>query len=110
MTVYGTAKYDGTTYTLYGQPGSTFIDELNRLANGGEYPDRSIYLEEAGAANKWAGTFGKQTVGALNYKFSPTRKPPAFVDIPKVCNQLAGFSNNPAKSEEAVTALRTIAS
>jgi hypothetical protein len=110
MTVYGTANYNGTTYTLYGQLGSTFIDELNRLANGGEYPDRSVYLEEAGAANKWAGTSGKQTVGALNYKFSSTRQPPAFSDIPKICNELAGMSNNPALSQEAVTALRTIAS
>lgn len=110
MTVYGTANYNGTTYTLYGQPGSTFIDELNRLANGGEYPDRSIYLEEAGAANKWASTTGKQTVGALNYKVSSTRRPYDFNDIPKVCNELAGMSNNPALSQEAVTALRTIAS
>ena len=110
MTVYGTANYNGTTYTLYGQPGSTFIDELNRLANGGEYPDRSVYLEEAGAANKWAGTQGKQTVGALNYKFSSTRRPYDFNDTSKVCNELAGMSNNPALSQEAVTALRTIAS
>ena len=107
MTVYGTATYNGTTYTLYGQPGSTFIDELNRLANGGEYPDRSVYLEEAGAANKWAGTFGKQTVGALNYKLSPTRTPVQSTDIPRVCNELAGI---PVSYVEAVTALRTIAS
>ena len=110
MTVYGTANYNGTTYTLYGQPGSTVIDELNRLANGGEYPDRSVYLEEAGAANKWAGTFGKQTVGALNYKFSSSRKPYAFTDIPRVCNELAGITGTPALFIEAVTALRTIAS
>ena len=110
MTVYGTANYNGTTYTLYGQPGSTFVDELNRLANGGEYPDRSIYLEEAGAANKWAGTTGKQTVGALNYKFSSSRQPPAFTDTTKVCNELAGITTNPKLFVEAVTALRIIAS
>lgn len=110
MTVYGTVTYNGTSYNLYGQPGSTFVDELNRLANGGEYPNRAIYLEEAGAANKWAGTTGKQTVGALNYKVSSSRSPAAFTDTTKVCNELAGIFTDPSKYIEAVTALRTIAS
>jgi hypothetical protein len=46
MTTYGTAVYNGTTYTPYGFPGSTLRDELNRLANGGEYPDRLVYKDE----------------------------------------------------------------
>jgi hypothetical protein len=36
-----------------GYEGSTLVAELNRLANGGTYPARTAFLEEAGAANKW---------------------------------------------------------
>ena len=66
-----------------GKAGSSLTAELNRLAgtNG---------LDEQGAANAWAGTTGKATVGALNYKVSSSRTPNAFKDIDGVCNELAG--------------------
>ena len=37
-----------------GYAGSTLAAELNRLANGGTYPDRTAFKEEQGAANQWA--------------------------------------------------------
>jgi len=50
----------------YGFAGSTLVDELNRLANGGaEYPARDTYQDAQGAANKWAGTTGLGLNGAL---------------------------------------------
>jgi hypothetical protein len=54
MTTYGTATYNGTSYTLYGRPGSTLRDELNRLANGGEYPAYTSYKDVDGASVDWA--------------------------------------------------------
>jgi len=69
MTTYGTATYNGTSYTLYGRPGSTLRDELNRLANGGEYPAYTEYLDEDGAVNNWVGTpSGTPLASALNLK------------------------------------------
>ena len=109
MTVYGTATYNGTSYTLYGFPGSTLRDELNRLANGGEYPSRALYQAEQGAANTWAGTKGLGIVAALNYKVSSTRQPPAYKERKAVANELAG-STDPANYLESGTAWRTIAS
>lgn len=110
MATYGTAVYNGTTYTLYGRPGSSLIDELNRLANGGNYPVYTSYLDAQGAANKWAGTTGKAIVGALNYKASSTRQQPAYKEFNAVCNELASTATTADKYLEAVTALRTIAS
>ena len=109
MATYGTAVYNGTTYTLYGFPGSTVRDELNRLANGGNYPALTDYLDEQGAANKWAGTTGKAIIAALNYKVSSTRQPTAYKERNAVASELAGITD-PAKYLEIVTALRTIAS
>ena len=109
MATYGTAVYNGTSYTLYGFPGSTLRDELNRLANGGNYPALTAYLDEQGAANKWAGTTGKAIIGALNYKVSSTRQPTAYKERNAVASELAGITD-PAKYLEIVTALRTIAS
>jgi hypothetical protein len=109
MATYGTAVYNGTSYTLYGRPGSTLIDELNRLANGGNYPAYTSYLDAQGAANKWAGTVGKAIPAALNYKVSSTRQPPAYKELNAVASELAGITD-PAKFLEIVTALRTIAS
>jgi hypothetical protein len=37
-----------------GVAGSTFADELNRLANGGTYPTPDAYQSEQGAANNYA--------------------------------------------------------
>jgi len=109
MTVYASATYNGTTYSLYGRPGSTLRDELNRLANGGEYPALTSYKDEQGAANAWAGTSGKAIVAALNYKVSSTRQPTAYKERNAVASELAGITD-PAKYLEIVTALRTIAS
>lgn len=110
MTVYGTAKYNGTTYTLYGFPGSTLRDELNRLANGGEYPSRTVYTDEDGAVNDWAGTpAGTPLTSALNLKADPNRKYPNYKGNNAVASELAGITD-PAKYLEIVTALRTIAS
>jgi hypothetical protein len=72
--------------TVYGTEGSTFVAELNRLANGGAaYPTRNAFLDAAGAANAWAGTTGLDTVGALNAKAGTTG-----LDLQGVCNELAG--------------------
>ena len=109
MTTYGTATYNGTSYTLYGFPGSTIRDELNRLANGGEYPALTTYQDEQGAANKWASTSGKAIIGALNYKVSTSRQPKDYKERNAVASELAGITD-PAKYLEIVTALRTIAS
>jgi hypothetical protein len=109
MATYGTAVYNGTTYTLYGRPGSTVRDELNRLANGGNYPAYTAYKDEQGAANAWAGTTGLAIIAALNYKVSSTRQPPAYKERNAVASELAGITD-PAKYLEIVTALRTIAS
>lgn len=109
MATYGTAIYNGTTYTLYGFPGSTLRDELNRLANGGNYPALTSYKDEQGAANAWAGTNGLGLVAALNYKASSTRQPLNYKERNAVANELAGITD-PAKYIEIVTALRTIAS
>lgn len=72
-----------------GNVGSSLTAELNRLANGGTYPAITAYLDEQGAANKWAGTTGLNTIGALNVKNGVTN-PALYKDINGVCNALAG--------------------
>lgn len=110
MTVYGTAKYNGTTYTLYGRPGSTLRDELNRLKNGGEYPPYTDYTDEDGAVNDWVGTpAGTPLVSALNLKVDANRKYPNYKGHNAVASEIAGITD-PAKYLEIVTALRTVAS
>jgi len=111
MTTYGTAVYNGTTYTLYGFPGSTLRDELNRLANGGEYPNLLVYKDETGAANDWCGTeAGLGMTAALNFKADPTRAAKDYKANNAVANELAGMNVPPNQYVEIVTALRTIAS
>jgi hypothetical protein len=88
---------------MAGTAGSTLCAELNRLANGGTYPAMTAFLDEQGAANKWAGTSGKAIIGALNYKASAARQPSAFKDLNGICNELAGTTG-----KSAVDALRTI--
>jgi hypothetical protein len=110
MTTYGTAVYNGTTYTLYGRPGSTLRDEINRLANGGEYPAYTLYQDEDGAVNDWAGTpNGTPLASALNLKADANRKYPEYKGNNAVASELAGITD-PAKYLEIVTALRLIAS
>jgi hypothetical protein len=47
-----------------GTAGSSFCAELNRLANGGTYPAMTAFLDEQGAANKWAGFSFHSTIHA----------------------------------------------
>jgi hypothetical protein len=69
-----------------GKAGSSLTAELNRLAG---ITNVANYLDEQGAANKWAGTTGLATVGALNIKVSASRTRDKFKDIDGVCNELA---------------------
>ncbi len=87
---------------MAGVAGTTLCDELNRLANGGTYPAMTAYLDEQGAANKWAGTMGLATVGALNAKQGITDKK-LYLDLWGICNRLAGTTG-----KSAVDALRTL--
>ena len=108
MTTYGTASYNGTSYTLYGRPGSTLQAELNRLANGGEYPSPKDFLDTSGAVNRWVGTPpGLGLIAALNYKVSSSRPRDQYKDLNGIACEIAGI---PMPYVEAVTALRTIAS
>lgn len=86
---------------MAGHASTTLVAELNRLANGGTYPaSPSSYLDEAGAANAWAGTVGLETVGALNHKAATSG-----LALDGVCNSLAGTSGL-----GCVEALRRVAS
>lgn len=94
----------------YGYYGSTLVDELNRLANGGTYPPRQNYLDEAGAAVAWANaktaTLGDttDTVGVLNLIDNRKKSPGDYLDIAGICNLLAGTTGL-----EPAAALREIA-
>ncbi len=70
-----------------GKAGSSLTAELNRLAG---ITNVANYLDEQGAANKWAGTTGMPTVGALNIKAQAGRTRDKFKDIDGICNELAG--------------------
>ena len=75
--------------------GSTLNDELNRLANGGTYPARQDYKDQAGAAQAWAAaksvSLGTVTdlVGVLNLIDGETDRT-KWLDVAGVCNALAG--------------------
>lgn len=94
----------------YGYFGSTLVDELNRLANGGTYPAYSAYLDTAGAAQAWAAakavSLGSITdvVGVLNYIDGITDRS-KMLDIAGVCNAIAGTTGL-----EPAAALREVAS
>jgi hypothetical protein len=84
-----------------GTAGSTLIDELNRLANGGTYRTRSAYVDEALAARQWAAQrgvtlFSTDTVGVLNEIAGLTR--PNWKDYSGVCNYIAGTTGLTANS------------
>ena len=93
----------------YGYFGSTLNDELNRLANGGTYPARSDYLDQAGAAQAWAAAnsvdLGKVTdlVGVVNYIGGITTRTD-MLDIAGICNLIAGTTGL-----EPAAALREVA-
>lgn len=94
----------------YGYFGSTLVDELNRLANGGTYPDISLYVDEALAARNWASaqavSLGEitDTVGVINYIYGITDRE-AMLDIAGICNAIAGTTGL-----EPAAALREVAS
>jgi len=88
-----------------GTAGSTLCAELNRLANGGNYPAMTAFKDEQGAANAWASTSGLGIIGALNIKASASRAPSAYKDLNGICNELAGTTG-----KSAIDALRSIAS
>jgi hypothetical protein len=70
----------------YGSAGSTLVDELNRLANGGaSYPNRDVYQ--------------------LNKKASAGRSAADYKGLNAVCNELAGTTGL-----SAIPALREVAS
>lgn len=64
----------------------TLAYHLNRKA--GTLVNDLPTLEEAGAANDWAGTTGLSTVGALNVQAGNTL--PEYRELAGVLNQLAG--------------------
>ena len=85
-----------------GTNGSTLTAELNRLANGGTYPAIQSYVDDAKAANTWAGTTGLDLVGALNVKAGNTL--PNYKDLRGVCNQLGSTTDKaPAAALRART-------
>lgn len=89
--------------------GSTLNDELNRLANGGTYPARQDYKDQAGAAQAWAAAssvaLGTVTdlVGVLNLIDGETDRS-KWLDIAGVCNSIAGTTGL-----EPAAALREVA-
>ena len=94
----------------YGTYGSTLNDELNRLANGGTYPPRQDYKDQAGAAQAWAAAksvnLGGQItdlVGVLNYINGVTDRS-KMLDVAGVCNSIAGTTQL-----EPAAALREVA-
>jgi len=94
----------------YGTAGSTFVDELNRLANGGaSYPSITLYKDAASAARGWATarsvTLGEitDTVGVINLIASNARA--NWKDLAGVCNQIASTTGL-----DPVAALREVAS
>ena len=84
-------------------PGLQITAELNRLANGGDYPSRDLFLADQGAANAWAGTSGLGLLAALNIKADAGRQPIDYKGLNAVCNELASTTGL-----SALAALRTI--
>jgi len=93
----------------YGKFGSTLVDELNRLANGGTYPPRADYKDTAAAAKAWAirkgVVLGKvtDTVGVINY-INNIKNRNDMLDIAGICNKIAGTTGL-----EPAAALREVA-
>ena len=93
----------------YGTAGSTLNDELNRLANGGTYPARQDYKDQAGAAQAWAAAKSvslngiTDLVGVVNYVGGITARQ-SMLDIAGICNYIAGTSGL-----EPAAALREVA-
>jgi hypothetical protein len=84
-------------------PGLSTTAELNRLANGGDYPLMTAFKASQGAANAWAGTSGLGLLAALNIKADSGRQPVDYKGLNAVCNELASTTGL-----SALAALRTI--
>ena len=72
---------------------ATLIENLNRKisgTNGVLLSDKKTWVDDAQAANWWAGTTGLDTVDALNQKASAGRSPADYKDLQGVANELAG--------------------
>ena len=92
-----------------GVSGTTLLDELNRLANGGTYRASSEMVGEALAARQWAvqrsvTTNLTDTVGVLNAIDSRTDSN-KFLEFNGVCNSLASTTGLPAA--QALRAIST---
>ena len=92
-----------------GVAGTTLLDELNRLANGGTYRASSEMVGEALAARQWAvqrsvTTNLTDTVGVLNAIDSRTDSN-TFLDYSGICNSLASTTGLPAA--QALRAIST---
>jgi len=79
--------------------GTTLLDELNRLANGGTYRVPGAMVGEALAARQWAvarsvSTNLTDTVGVLNAIQGTTST--NRLDLAGVCNALASTTQLPA--------------
>ena len=90
-----------------GEYGTTLLDELNRLANGGTYRAPGEMVGEALAAKQWATSLSvttnlTDTVGVLNAIAGTTNS--NRLDYNGVCNAIAGTFQLPAAQ-----ALRAIA-
>ena len=82
-----------------GEYGTTLLDELNRLANGGTYRVPGEMVGEALAARQWAvqrsvSTNLTDTVGVLNAIAGTTSE--NRLDFNGVCNAIAGSFQLPA--------------
>lgn len=77
---------------------TSFLTELNRLANGAVYVTGAFgtLLDDNGAANKYAGTNALAVLGALNVKAGNLTQA-AHVGLNTVCNQLAGTTGLEAR-------------
>lgn len=72
---------------------ASFKENLNRKITGTHgvvVADVKTWVDEAQAANWWAGTTGLDTQGALNQKASLGRLPIAYKDLQGIANELAG--------------------
>ena len=80
-----------------GVEGTTLVQELNRLANGGTYRNSGQLVDMALAARQWAAarsvtTRHTDTVGVLNDIAGITGSANTHLDFNGVCNLLASTS------------------
>jgi hypothetical protein len=92
-----------------GVSGTTLLDELNRLANGGTYRATSAMVDQALAARQWAAQRSvtiqlTDTVGVLNEIDGRTDRN-NFLDFSGICNALASTTGLPAA--QALRAIST---